>query len=727
MYIENYYAKSANPDGTQETIEHHLRRCGELCSQFLSRTVYGDWGLAIGNIHDFGKISPMFQLVLKGKKQYVNHALPAAALAFKLYKKKLKGRIVAAVVASHHSELRDFGWYSGTIDGMLRGDAFDKEGLSLSMTGEKEYEKAKGLWQSGFQKIRLEDKALSFDEECPLLAKMLLERILFSALIDADWSSSAEVSDDSYIATHTGAALDAEAAMERLLALRERKRQASKATSALNELRDRLFENCREAAVSPPGLFTLTAPTGLGKTLALFAFAAGHCMEHKKRRIILILPYLSIIEQNAKDYRELVPELLEMHSNATQTEETRLLAERWDAPCIVTTNVSFLEPLFSNLRGDCRHLHQFTDSVIVLDEAQSLPTHLLDATLRTLKLLCESYGCTVVLSTATQPSYKYRPGLRWSPTEIVSNPQELFDKTRRVKWHWNVGQDNKTPLSEIADRMLEHPQACTVLNRLAHTKKLFGILEDRCGKEELFYLTSDLCPAHRSKILEEIKRRLAEGLPCYLVASPCVEVGVDFSFPVLFRALAPLDSLIQAAGRCNRNGELAEGHFYIFEPDEADLYPDTSYGNAAECARELASKHEIDCNDLSHIEEYYCRLFEKSCGDKRALQEAIEEEDFEAVRREYKIISQRQVQVIVPYSEAFDKLRQRYESEGLSYEWLRDARGITVSTYKLKEAEEKCERLYFGGKPTDHYILHQKEYYHERLGLCFDAQFDGFY
>ena len=333
---------------------------------------------------------------------------------------------------------------------------------------------------------------------------------------------------------------------------------------------------------------------------------------------------MPIMEQNVRDYKRILPELLESHSAAVLDERARLLAERWDAPCIITTNVGFFEPLFSARPTDCRHLHQLAGSVIVLDEAQSLPPDLLEATLRTVNLLCAQYGCTVVFSTATQPSFQHLSGLEWKPTEIVPNPERLFQATRRVTYDWRM--EEQVSYRQIAEELISHRQGCIIVNLRAHAEKLFHILEEIVSDAEsdgIFYLTSDLCGAHRIKVLEEIKKRLAEGRLCYLVASQCIEAGVDLDFPVIYRALAPLESIIQAAGRCNRNGDSADGEVIVFLPAEERLYPPGGYyQRAALCVKTLASRHPIDCFDLKHMEEYYEILYSNWDGDKEKLKKA---------------------------------------------------------------------------------------------------------
>ncbi|MEG2378106.1 MAG: DEAD/DEAH box helicase, partial [Clostridia bacterium] len=569
------------------------------------------------------------------------------------------------------------------------------------------------------------------DSEDVGLSYMLCARMLFSALVDADYSASAEHFEPDYLATHTSENLDAAYAMTRLEALRKKKQKNAKGDTNLNRIRDKLFDDCLAAAQEPPGLFTLTAPTGTGKTLSLFAFAAAHAQKWGKRRIILLLPFLALAEQNVKDYRMIIPELLESHSAAVLSEKTRLLAERWSAACIVTTTVGFFEPLFSSRPTDCRRLHQIANSVIVMDEAQSLPAQLLDATLRCVKQLCDSYGCTVVFSTATQPSYQYRPGVNWKPREIVPKPQELFFATRRVEYEWRV--DTATSLESIADELAEVPQSCAILNLRRHAAMLYRLVQERCIGEEVFFLSSDLCLAHRRTILAEIVARLDAGLPCRLVSTQCIEAGIDLDFPVLYRALAPLDSIIQAAGRCNRNGAPTPGHLVVFVPDVAGkLYPGDYYETAANCVKTILAREQIDCSNLAHIDMYYEELYKYSAGDNEKLKEAIEERDFHTVAETYRLIDKGCVNVVVPYGpelSIYEKIRDEVDVHGLSHGVMKQARAITVSSFWGKKVREICVPIKYrvpGGGWSDEtgwYLLGVAEKYNEKTGLQLDEDY----
>ncbi len=737
---EPYYARSANASGKKETLACHAQRASKLCGEFLRPISYSEIGTVLGGLHDFGKASDRFAEVLEGKRVHVNHAYPGAALAYWRYGQKETARMLATVIAAHHSYLdsnciiRLKELMQGT------GSGYDEEGNLFSLFGMTEMKEALEAFQAENPRlIGIKIPKLILEEDA--VANMLLARFLLSALVDADYSASAEHFQPDYLKTHTGPALDSEDALGRLLQIRTEKQKNSTSSPALNALQDQLFEDCLHAAELPPGLYTLTAPTGLGKTLSLLAFAAKHCIKYRKmRRIILILPYLAIMEQNVRDYRKIFPELLELHSAAVLDEKAGFLAERWASSCIITTNVGFFEPLFSARPTDCRHLHQLAGSVIVLDEAQSLPSDLLEATLRTVHLLCTQYSCTVVFSTATQPSFQHLPGLEWKPTEIVPDPERLFQATRRVTYDWRI--DEQVPYRRIAKELISHRQGCVIVNLRAHAKKLFRILEEIVSDAEsegIFYLTSDLCGAHRIKVLESIKERLAEGKCCYLVASQCIEAGVDLDFPIIFRALAPLESIIQAAGRCNRNGDGADGEVIVFLPEEEHLYPPGAYyQRAALCVKTLASRHPIDCFNLKHIEEYYEILYSNGDGDKEKLKKALEERDYRKVQEVYRLIEAKGVRVIVPWKdnmELFDSLQEEYGKNGLTRDLIRRATLLTVSSFAEDKVKECCIPLFFrtygreNEVQTDWYLLENQKCYHPKLGLDFGVleTFDGIF
>ena len=351
---------------------------------------------------------------------------------------------------------------------------------------------------------------------------MLYTRMLFSCLVDADYTAS------SHTPPEEGPPLDVSTALKNLYDHCKALRKHSGADPVLNQYRTRLFERCGQSGEQNGGLFTLTAPTGTGKTLALLHFALRHCQHTGKHRIIVVLPFLSLIEQSAGVYRKILPHVMEDHSQSQLPEEMRDHAARWDQPFLITTSVRFFESLFSDHPTDCRKLHNLANSVILFDEAQSLPVSLLSPTLKVIEELCTRYGCSVVFSTATQPDYTGLREINWSASELLPEHSEFYRALRRTAAHWEI--DTPTPLEEIAERMAQHQNVCTIVNLRAHARTLYQALARLCPEEEVFLLSTDLCPAHRTEVIQAIHRRQKEKLPCRVVSTQCIEAGVDLDF-----------------------------------------------------------------------------------------------------------------------------------------------------------------------------------------------------
>jgi CRISPR-associated helicase Cas3/CRISPR-associated endonuclease Cas3-HD len=739
--LERYYAHSPNGDGEWETVEHHLKRVGELCADFAQELQCGGFGRTAGLLHDAGKYSRLFQEVLHHQQIHVDHAVAGGVLASAFGGRS--AHTLGVMIRAHHSFLQEN--IKPVLVQALKGTERNvpPDNDTLSVCGKDEFTKlieiirqetGLDLYHDSLQSLPgLENSA---DQQ---LAQMMQTRMLYSCLVDADYSATEEYYDASYLQKSSGQPLQPEVLLERLQKHRDEIRAHSMSDKTLNVMRDHLYDNCIEAADRNPGLFTLTAPTGMGKTLDLLAFALAHAEKWGQKRIFVVLPYLSIIGQNAKEYRDIVPGMLESHSQVKATDETRQLSERWAAPMIVTTTVGFLEGLFACRAPDCRRLHQIADSVIVLDEAQSLPPKLLDATLHTLQELCDRYRCTVVLSTATQPAFQYRRNMQWQPREIVKNPQALFTSARRVEMEWRV--EKAVPLEQIADEMAEQPSVCAILNLRRHARRLYTLLKRRCSENELFFLSSDLCPAHREKMLEEVRVRLKQGLPCRLVATQCIEAGVDIDFVNLYRALAPLESVIQAAGRCNRNGGSGSlGRVTVFVPDEkGNLYPDAWYESAANKLRVMLENHDVDICSLVDIEEYYRRLYSDAPEDSKELRDAVKQLDYKGAAKAYKIIPAGGFTVIVSYNESkplFDGVKKEALAHGLTPAILAKARPISVSTFDKNNVKKYCEPLprfdYRGRRleeSSDCFLLDQPKCYDDKTGLYFsdDDSFQACY
>lgn len=550
--------------GEDEPLEHHLAAVGRLAEEFGAAFNTGAWAKALGLLHDLGKANDDFQKRLGGDDEiHVDHAIAGAAEA--LIHLEPWGALLAYAVAGHHGGLPDAGSLLGRLE---RRPAHDGEALPVLPSLGKPPAKIQGLGAS------------------------LFIRMLFSCLVDADFlATEAFYRPDR--PERRGIPFDAEALLSRLLAKLDDIQERADPTE-VNHLRARVLARCLEVGrTQSGGLFSLSVPTGGGKTLASMAFALAHAERWEKRRVICVAPYTSIIEQTARVYRDALgaDQVLEHHGNfrhpadrdgkeASDRLTLRLAEENWDAPVVVTTAVQFLESLFAARPSRCRKLHNIVGSVVLLDEAQLLPLGLLAPCLAALRALARDYRCTIVLVTATQPALADREWLGEHAlpdvTEIMENPGELHAALRRVTYDWAGEMDG----GMAAARLAAAPQALAVVNTRAHARALF----ERCRDlEGIRHLSALMSPAHRSRVVEAVKEDLKHGRPCRVVATQVVECGVDLDFPVVLRALAGLDSIVQAAGRCNRSGGPDLGRVTVFQPVDHPTPP--QWSNHAALAR----------------------------------------------------------------------------------------------------------------------------------------------
>jgi CRISPR-associated helicase Cas3 len=527
------------------------------------------------------------------------------------------------------------------------------------------------------------------------------------------------------------------------------------AQGSVREVREELWEAVSQAAQLTGGVFTLTAPTGSGKTLAMLKFALEHAERHALKRIVVAVPFLTVVEQTAHTYRQVLTKfpkefVLEHHGLAGSGCETsqqdaegaserqrRLLAENWDAPIVLTTNVQLLESLFSNRPSSCRKLHNLMDSVILFDEAQSLPQHLAVPTLAALSHLSAAYRSTIVFATATQPAFDAlneavtkhaRRG--WQPIEAVPEHPAMFAALKRVAVRWPETGEKRT-WTQLAAELRGVDQALVVVNLKRHA---FSLLNELAGTESVFHLSTNLCPEHRRAVMDRVKAQLAAGSPCRLVSTQCVEAGVDVDFPMVFRAMAPLESIAQAAGRCNREGGLNEqgrlGEVVVFEPGEEDgwrkRFPTHGYYQATQVTQTLLKLHDnsLDINDPEIFRAYYSRLYNLNdpASQNADLSRAIQELDFVEMAKAYRLIAQDAVQVLVPWADRYDEfleLRTEADRQGISANWMRRAQGLAVSVYRTHDGPPAWAipaKLRRGGVSDEWFIL-EGDYYDELLGL----------
>lgn len=750
-----YYAKSPNAHHGWILNREHLDKVRRLAGTFGEEIGLRHEAELAGLFHDFGKYSDLFQRVLNGQASRVDHAIAGAAYLYKragLYKENTdrNGAMwctytpIIEAIRGHHDGLvslpamHDQRQLFNILQADMPSEPYmtDKQ---PALRGEKQFQVARAAFEQDFPAPLPKPRPRSRRPR-DYVADMLDTRMLFSCLVDADYTVSAQDDDPQYLEHSSGGRLHADAALHRLELLHTAIRQGSTADTALNTLRDHVYEACGNAASQPMGLFTLTAPTGVGKTLSLLHFALRHCKQYGLQRIIVVLPFLTLAEQTEQTYREVFAEsdILVDHSQRELQDEQRALAARWDAPVIITTSVHFFESLFSDRPTDCRKLHHIAESIVLFDEAQSLPATLARPTVEAVQALCEAYHCSMVFSTATQPDFGALPQTNWSPIEIYPNPSSLFAQMRRVRVEWrlyiNSARSHMPTISDIAAELSHETNACCLFNLRAHAREMIHRLERLRGTTEgLFLLSTDLCPGHRLAVVDEIKQRQRAGLPCLVVATQCIEAGVDLDFDVMYRALAPLEAIIQAAGRCNRNGRLANGgRVVVFEAQVDRAYPDTEYERAAGIVTELWSDlGDLDINDPELIRTYYRRSFHRSCTDKE-LQDALSSKNYAEVKKRYRLIRDEGIHLILPWAGCMDRFeairatvdRTRCAEPRL----LRVAAPFTITCFDRKSIERVATPVCLSHRgeciPTGTYILNRgfERLYHARWGFELESE-----
>ena len=492
-------------------------------------------------------------------------------------------------------------------------------------------------------------------------------RLLFSCLVDADRLDTAcwpkTLLCDQVLQT--------EQLLEQVHTERRHKNEGNP-NSPLASLRNRIFDTAIERGALCPGFFSLTVPTGGGKTLASMAFALAHAKAHNLRRVIVVIPYLSIIEQNAAEYRRILGDnvVLENHSGVNpqddmgEVEKSRLelVSENWDAPVVVTTSVQFLESLFASSPSKCRKLHRIPRSVVIFDEVQTLPAHLLKPTFNAFRELATNYGTSFVFSSATQPAFRKSSALpdgfdSHELREIAPSPDELFRKLRRVNYHLPKA-DETLDWPKLAERMTAVPQALCVVNLTRHAKQLWEDLKRVQPNEPPIHLSSAMCPHHRLSLIQMIRERLHAGHPCRVVSTQLIEAGVDVDFPVVWRALGPLDSIVQVAGRCNREGRLATGEVHVFRPVDHKLPPGVYRAAADQAMITLATLGDKEsasnrlATDPQVFRDYFQSLYQvvntdyAKCGET-SIQQDREQLRFREVSRKAKVIDDSGQPVII--------------------------------------------------------------------------------
>ena len=737
-------------DPTQwEPLHDHLSAVRNRTGDFAAMFGAGKLGEACGWWHDLGKASDEFQKKTLGadfdeaasdslpeesnnhrstRVGIVDHSTAGARHAVAMLPGPL-GYLLAYVIAGHHGRLPN---YSGLGRGGTLKDRLDPRSRTipkLTLTPEllDTIDPSQCIHKSF--KPALNSGLHSFQFAT-------LARMLYSALVDADRLETERFCNPERALQRPSHSTTTAQLNQHLDAYLDALKQSRAGNpSPVDQHRATVLAACKTQASQPPGIFTLTVPTGGGKTLASMAFALQHAEQHDQRRVVYALPYTSIIEQTAKTYREVFGEknVLEYHSNLDQEQvrrrsiTTEMAAENFDAPIVVTTNVQLFESLFSAHGSTCRKLHNLTRSVIVLDEAQAIPPRLLRPTLAMLEELTRNYGCTIVLCTATQPAITRREdfpiGLE-QVTEIVPEPIKLYRDMQRVRVQ-HIGLLDDEALAQCLSQL---DQVLCIVNTRKHAAQLTALLQPY---GTVVHLSALMCPQHRSERVAEIKQALEDKKPIRVISTQVIEAGVDVDFPVVYRALAGFDSIAQAAGRCNREGKAKQGDVFVFETGHKPARSMIAQINAA---GELLESHP-DPLSLDAIEAYFRMVYWKrkhegekpwDVHDVMGCFEGRFHHQFRDAEARFNWIDSQTTNIIVPYGDRgraiVDHLRNTDEPD---WSLLRSAQRYSVSVYENQLAELLANTTVtndlhesFNGR---FWVLNNPEAYDKILGLRMDV------
>ncbi len=663
-------------------------------------------------------------------KSRVEHSGYGAAFA-----QRAKAYDIALAVAGHHSGLsnpNDINLRSKRIENTLN-NILERARNDL---GEEVVDK-------------LLDTLTSHSDQNNMISKDMWIRMMFSCLVDADRI------DTSGMPYQPNDLLDAWNRFQRIQAYVGK--QAEKVPAGpLKDARQSIFEACKNAAQWENKLLSLTVPTGGGKTLSSMAFALRRASLNPEevQRIIVVIPFLSIIEQNASVYAEAIGNdaIVEHHSGNfikdvpagedynLQQRRNLSAIENWNAPIIVTTSVRFFDGLFSNRPSDLRRLHNVARSIVILDEVQTLPRHLLRALLTAMKELSTNWGTTFLFCTATQPAFEKpehadQHDPRWTKgtiREIVPNTQYLFQNLARVtiRWPEKDVRAGQCSWNDMTERIASEPRSLCVVNLKKHASLLFSKLHEKLDfeKDSLWHLSTRMCPQHRLEVLDTIRKALDDSnCPCRVVATQLVEAGVDLDFPVVFRAVGPFDSIIQAAGRCDREGKLTAskgqpgGKVIIFEPDDPSGKPTTppgAYRDATEITKTmLAGSEALSIHDPAHIRGFFNRYYQSDLDthDIEGLRRRLE---FREIAKRFAMIEEPMVSILVPYNEKAEKLIRQLRNQGvLDMGLSRKLQRYQIGLYNHEFVQARQSGAIFELLPGSDIWCCEQRFYSRKLGF----------
>ncbi len=721
--MKKCYAHTADIDDktTWQLLDEHLDNVAGRAGGFA--TVFGgkDWGRCAGMLHDVGKATEGFQKRLEGSGTRVDHSTIGARLAWEHCGRL--GVLLAYAIAGHHGGLPDGGEQTGQLHFRLKCRKLQPL-LQVPMPPQC----CKGIKPPFLLTQGNAGFSLSF-----------FARMIFSCLVDADFLDTEQFCSPEKSEFRPNQS-DAGQIDELLSVFQAHMKKIIKnaETNNVNRLRREVFEECVCKASLPRQIFSLTVPTGGGKTYSSMAFALNHAVKNNLRRVIYAIPFTSIIEQNAAVFKKIFgfENVLEHHCNFIEKEDdenraynrrNRLATENWDLPIVVTTNVQFFESLFAHKTSRCRKLHNIAGSVIILDEAQAIPTGYLRPCLAVLKELVRNYGCSVVLCTATQPALDDSNSLRKEALpkiqEIVSDPQKLFKDLKRTKIVF-IGKKTDCELAGLLD---QEQQALCIVSTKPQARSVF---EQLSRKANSCHLSTNMYPLHRQRILQKIRDRLDAGKSCRVVSTSLVEAGVDLDFPVVYRAMAGLDSIAQAAGRCNREGKLNKqgklGRVFVFESETMPSMPwlKRCISRSQEALRSLPQANPVG---VEMMRRYFELLYDAENPDFKEIMRLLNPTQldrdlsfpFREVSEQFRFIEEESKGVIIASGSKTEQLVRELRYLDYNRATLR-----ALQPYTVQVRGWDIDILHRGGSieliNNEIPVLLNKKAYDNDLGLCVD-------
>ncbi|MBR3412448.1 MAG: CRISPR-associated helicase Cas3' [Bacteroidales bacterium] len=707
-----------------QSNEEHQQGVAERAERFAAEFGMGDYGRVLGLLHDKGKEKNAFQQhIIKesGKDPFIRvegdycHAYVGALLARKQY--SALASLLAYPILGHHAGLYDYSDYNKVMDGKSIPTEVDPTEQDIPLSS-------------------LKLKSIK-PFECNHIIRML-----FSCLVDADRLDTEKFMNPEQASLREGKKTLQELAplLEKHLAdLKSSIREKHKENNTVNIVRNQVQEECRKKAVCESGFYSLTVPTGGGKTLSSLVWAMNHAIHHDKKRIVFAIPYTSIIVQTAQILREIfgAENVLEHHSNVSYesicdkddkdedkiAQQMKLATENWDYPIIVTTNVQLFESMYSNKPTPCRKLHNLCNSVLILDEVQTLPTDYLQPIVNALKTYQRLFGLSVLFTTASQPVLEGKhqgtiPRITLDGidkvTEIIPDGLDLHNKLRRVNLHFD---EHQSSYDEIAERIAQYDRVLCIVNSRRAAKEIFDRLPD---EEYKYHLSRLMCPVHVRKTIADIIGKLrSPQKKIRVISTQLIEAGVDIDFPFVLRQEIGLDSVLQAAGRCNREGGDARGEVYVFSLNEEKEYPN-SFMEKSNNARKRLSK-DFDWLSPEAMTAYFLKLYQgyTETFDKVDIKKKLESPSyylFKTIGEKFKLIDDKTRSVIVNYGDA-ERLVNQVKQEGVTYELMNALGQYTVNVSRsnfelLKDAFDKGERI-----PEGLFFLMNKGQYDDRTGV----------